>query len=138
MTFYEWIFLFHKNICLNGDTIRRIDIVSRCFENKNNNCYETKIFKNAICLLFTNLQIHFWLLCGLDVLAAGWPDYGFVNNKQMTFLKSFVSQQLFFYFQNIWIQCWMWRILGPVGTDLWRNTEKFIWSQGFLYKVAPP
>ena len=25
------------------------------------------------------LQIHFWLLCSLDVLAAGWPDYGFIN-----------------------------------------------------------
>ena len=46
---------------------------------KNNNCCETKIFKNAISLLFTNLQIHFWLLCGLDILAAGWPDYGFVK-----------------------------------------------------------
>ena len=54
-------------ICLTGDTIRRIDIVSRCFENKNNNCCETKLCKNAICLLITNLQIHIWLLCGLDV-----------------------------------------------------------------------
>ena len=25
------------------------------------------------------LQINFWLLCSLDVLAAGWPDYGFVS-----------------------------------------------------------
>ena len=25
------------------------------------------------------LQIHFWLLCGLDVLTAVWPDNGFVN-----------------------------------------------------------
>ena len=41
------------------------------------NSYEKK-FKNSISLLFTNLQIHFWLLCSLDILAAGWPDYGFV------------------------------------------------------------
>ena len=41
-------------ICLTRDTIHRIDIVSRCFENKNNNCCETKLCKNAICLLFTN------------------------------------------------------------------------------------
>ena len=32
-------------ICLTGDTIRRIDIVSRCFENINNNCCETKFVK---------------------------------------------------------------------------------------------
>ena len=52
---------------------------------------------------------------GYDVLAVGWPDYGFVNNKQMVFLHIFVSQQLlFFYFQNIFIQCRMWRIVGPV------------------------
>ena len=46
------------------------DIVSRYFENKNNDCCETKIYKNTICLLLfiTNLQIHF---CGLDVLTAG-------------------------------------------------------------------
>ena len=42
------------------------NIVSRCFEKKNNNCCETKLFKNAICLLlFTNLQIHFWKLSSL-------------------------------------------------------------------------
>ena len=29
-------------ICLTRDTIRRMDIVSRCFENKNNHCCETK------------------------------------------------------------------------------------------------
>ena len=27
-------------------------IVSRCFGNKNNNCCETKICKNAICVLY--------------------------------------------------------------------------------------
>ena len=91
------------------------DIVSRCFENKNNNCCEIFFFKNAICLLITNLQIHFWLLCGLDILEAGGPDYGFVNIKQMAFLQIFVSQKLlFFYFQNIWIQCRMWQIVGTV------------------------
>ena len=30
------------------------NIVSRCFENKNNNYCETKFLKNAICLLITN------------------------------------------------------------------------------------
>ena len=39
---------FKANICLTEDTICRIDIVSRCFENKNNNCCETKLCKNAI------------------------------------------------------------------------------------------
>ena len=32
-------------ICLTGDTIRQIDIVSRCFEDKNNNFCETKLVK---------------------------------------------------------------------------------------------
>ena len=69
------------------------DIVSRCFENKDNNCCETKICKNAIYLLITNLQIHFWLFYSLDVLAAGpgWPD-----NKQVAFLQKKNSQQLLF------------------------------------------
>ena len=35
---------------------------------KYNNCCEIFFFKDAI---FYYLQIHFWLLCGLDVLAAG-------------------------------------------------------------------
>ena len=47
------------------------DIVSRCFENKkNNNCCETNICKNAICLLFTNLQSIIWQPCCQDVQAA--------------------------------------------------------------------
>ena len=66
-------------LCLTRDTIHRIDIISRCFENKNNNCCETNFCKNAICLLSTNLQIHIWLLCSLDTLTSGWPDHGFVN-----------------------------------------------------------
>ena len=40
-----------SKICLTRDTIRWINIVSRCFQNKNNNWCETKICKNAICLL---------------------------------------------------------------------------------------
>ena len=44
------------------------------------------------------LQIHFWLLCGLDVLAVGLPDYGFVNNKQIAFLEILVSHELLFLF----------------------------------------
>ena len=86
------------------------DIVSRCFRNKNNNCCETKICKNAICLLITNLQIQFWQLCGLDVLAAEWQDYCF-------------------YFQNIWIQCRMWRIVLPV---------KQIFESSSWYNVNTP
>ena len=35
---FDKIPLIQAKICLTGDTIRRIDIVSRCFENKNNNC----------------------------------------------------------------------------------------------------
>ena len=65
-------------ICLTGDTISRINIVSRCFENKNNNCCETKFVKMPFVYY---LQIHIWLLCGVDVLASGWPDHGFVNNQ---------------------------------------------------------
>ena len=66
-------------ICLTGDTICRIDIVSRCFENKNKNCCETKHCKNSICLSFTNLHIH-----DLATLMPGRPShwvarYGFVN-----------------------------------------------------------
>ena len=48
-------------ISLIGDTIRQIDIISRCFEKKNNNCCEIKLCKNAICFLLItnlNLQIH--------------------------------------------------------------------------------
>ena len=74
------------------------DIVSRCFENKNNNCWEIKLSKNAICLLFTNLKIH-----NLATLLPGRPSYrvvrnGFVINKQMVFLQIFISQLLLFYF----------------------------------------
>ena len=69
----------HAKICLTGDAIRRIDIVSRCFENKNNNCCEIKLGKNAIRLLLINLQIH-----DLATLMPGHPShrvarYGFVN-----------------------------------------------------------
>ena len=39
----------------------------------------------------------------------------FVINEQMAFLKIFVSHQLYcFSFQNIWMQCWMWRIVSLV------------------------
>ena len=47
------------------------------------------------------LQIHYWLLCSLEVLAAVWQGYGFVNNKQMAFFKNFVWQQLFFYLDTM-------------------------------------
>ena len=43
---------------------------------KNNNYFETKFLKMPFLY---NLQIHIWLLCGMDVLASGWPDHRFVN-----------------------------------------------------------
>ena len=43
----------------SSDTFRRIDIVSRCFENKNNNCCEKKFVKMTFVYY---LQIHIWLL----------------------------------------------------------------------------
>ena len=92
-----WALTFFQSSVRPVPQFVTFDIVSRCFENKKNNCWETKLFKNTICLLFTNLQIHFWQLFSLDVLAAGLPDYGFVNNKQMAFLKIFISQQLLFF-----------------------------------------
>ena len=41
----------------------KFNIVSRCFENKNNNSCETNICKNAICLLFTNYKSIIWQPC---------------------------------------------------------------------------
>ena len=43
---------------VTGDTIRRIDIVSRCFENKNDNCCETKISKISKMPFVYYLQIY--------------------------------------------------------------------------------
>ena len=103
-----------RSVWLGAQSVT-FDIVSRCFENKNNNCCDAKICKNAICLLFTNLQIH-----NLATLLPGRPSCrvarnGFVNNKQMAFYKiKFHHNYCFFYFQNIWIQCRMWQIVGPV------------------------
>ena len=71
---------FKAKICLTGNTIRRIDIESRCFENKNNNCCETKFVKMPFVYYYLQIyKIPIWLLCSLDILAAGWPDYGFVH-----------------------------------------------------------
>ena len=57
---------------------------------------------------YTNLHIHFWQLCSLDVVAAGLPDYGFVNlwiiNK-WHFCKVLFHNNDWFFFHNIWIQC---------------------------------
>ena len=38
----------NDNGCKREVSIEQFDIVSRCFENKSNNCCETKICKNAI------------------------------------------------------------------------------------------
>ena len=100
------------------------DIVSRCFENKNNNCWETKLYKNAIGLLFTSLQIHFWQLCSLDVVAAGLPDYGFVKIKQTAFLQKFVSQQLLFLFSKHLDTMSNVTDCGTGRTDLWNRLRE--------------
>ena len=76
------------------------DVVSRCFENKNNNCCETILSKNSNCLLFTNPF--------LTTLQVGHPGsriarlwiFRFVINKQVAFFLSFVSQQLLFLFSK--------------------------------------
>ena len=63
------------------------------------NCCETKFYKNAICLLFTNFQIHH-----LATLLPGRPShrvarYEFINTK-MAFVKNLVWQQLLFLFSK--------------------------------------
>ena len=80
--------------------IHRIDIVSRYFENKNNNCCETNFCKNAICLLFTNPYLAILRLGRPCIRVARSWICEFVNNKQMAFLHSFVSQQLLFLFSK--------------------------------------
>ena len=84
-------------ICLTEGTIRRINIVSRHFENKNNNCCETKFGKKAICLLFTNPFLA--TLRHGSRMARLWICK-FVNIKQEAFLQIFVSQQLLFLFSK--------------------------------------
>ena len=55
----------HQRFVSLGSESITFDIISGCFESKNNNCCDTKFCKNAVSLLvFTNLQIHFWLHCG--------------------------------------------------------------------------
>ena len=89
-----------SKICSTGPTIRHIQHCIQMFWKKPNNCWETKLYKNDVCLLFTSLQIHFWQLYNLDILAAGLPYYGFVINKQMAYFQIFVSQQLLFLFSK--------------------------------------
>ena len=77
------------------------------------NCCETKFYKNAICLLFTNFQIHH-----LATLLPRCPShrvarYGFVN-KKWHFWKILFDNNHCFCFQNIWIQCRIWHILSMV------------------------
>ena len=98
------VITFYAKICLTRDTICRIDIVSRCFENKNNNCCEFFFCKNAVGLLFTNPY--------LDTLQLGRPGIRVarswickVNNKKWHFCKVLFHNNYCFYFQNIWIQC---------------------------------
>ena len=76
-----------------------------------------KIFKNAICLLFT-LQIYIWLLCGLDVLASGWPDHGFVNKKTNGIFAKFCFTTIIVFIFNVdSMDC----VSGQ--TDLWKNVQ---------------
>ena len=56
--------------------------------------------------------------------------FKFVNNKRMTFLQSFVSQKLLFYFQNIWIQCRF------NGLCLWSNRS--LHKTSFLHRCSMP
>ena len=69
--------ILKAKICLTGDTIRQIDIVSRCFE-------------NIIIYKLTNPYLATLRLGrpGIRVARIG----EFVNNKQMSFLQSFVLQ----------------------------------------------
>ena len=107
------------------------DIVSRCLKKT---IFAVKFFfcKNAISLFRVSrfgtplfLQIHFWLLCRLDVLTAGCPDYGFVINKQIAFLQIFVSQQLLFLFSKHLDT--MLNVTNCVSsqTDLWLKISDF-------------
>ena len=67
------------------------------------------------------LQIHFMLLCGLDILEVGWPDYGFVNIKQLAFLQIFVSPQALFLFSKH-LDTMTNLTDGALGqTDLWKD-----------------
>ena len=90
------------------------------------NCCETKFYKNAIYLLFTNFQIHH-----LATLLPGHPSnrvarYGFVN-KKWHFWKILFDSNHCFCFQNIWIQCRIWHIL---------STLKQILGQAFQAKSS--
>ena len=51
---YLWVFSWNQRSFWPGAQSVTFNIVSRCFENKNNNFCETNISKNAICLLITN------------------------------------------------------------------------------------
>ena len=82
---------------------------------RNNNCCETKNFTTVICLLFTN-----------PFLAAGWPDYGFVNNKQVAFLQIFISPKLLFLFLKLLDKMSNVTNCDPGQTNLWfRLNKKF-------------
>ena len=84
----DWENSSNTKICLTGDTIRRIDIVSRCLENKNNNCCETKFVKMPFVNYLQNTNPYLATLRivrpGIRV-ARSWIY--FVNNKQMAFCK---------------------------------------------------
>ena len=73
------------------------------------NCCEIKFYKNAICLLFTNFQIHHLAKTSLDRVAR----YGFIN-KKWHFWKILFDNNHCFCFQKIWIQCRIWHILSAV------------------------
>ena len=49
--------IYVGKICLTGNTIRRIDIVSRCLEKKHNNCCETKFIKMPFIYYLQNKSI---------------------------------------------------------------------------------
>ena len=100
------------------------DIVSRCFENKNN-CCETKICKNAVCLLFKNPFLATLRLgCPGSRMARLWMCK-FVNNEQVAFLQIFVWQQLLFLFSKRLNTMSNVTDCDPGQTNLWFSCSKF-------------
>ena len=109
---FQFLMNFNDDIVLNWTVnCQLIKDLFHCWQNvsnstlypdvlkiKTNGC-ETKFYKNASRLLFTNFQIHH-----LATLLPGRPShrvarYGFVN-KKMAFLKNFVWQQSLFLFSK--------------------------------------
>ena len=101
------------------------NIVSRCFQSINNNCC-----KNAICLLFTNILATLLL----RRLSCRVVSNGFVNSNH--FCKVLFLKNYCFYIQNIWIQCWMLRIVIPVEQNFANYADCYLGRRCWLL-LAP-